>query len=71
MIFCSVLFKLVYLFDKIALPFFSLFHLKLTDLESALLKLTDPQMNSVQEVLDDYDKTVGDFSVLEMLARKN
>ncbi|KAL9967456.1 hypothetical protein ACROYT_G025678 [Oculina patagonica] len=30
---------------------------KLTDLESSLLKLTDPQLNSVQEVLDDYDKT--------------
>ena len=34
------------------------FYLQLTDLESALLNLPDPQMNTVQNVLDNYDEMV-------------
>jgi len=37
---------------------FSLFDLQLSDLESSLLNLSDPQLNDVQNVLDDYDKKV-------------
>lgn len=44
--------------------FFPLFHLQLSDLELSLLNLSDPQLNNVQQVLDDYDKKVlGDFLV--------
>ena len=34
---------------------------KLADLESSLLSLADPQLNSVQDVLNDYDKKVRNF----------
>lgn len=37
---------------------FSLFDLQLSDLKSSLLNLSDPQLNDVQNVLDDYDKKV-------------
>lgn len=44
------------------LVIFLLFDLQLSDLESSLLNLSDPQLNNVQQVLDDYDKKVlGDF----------
>ena len=35
--------------------------MKLTELESSLLSLADPQFNSIQEVLHDYDKRVRIF----------
>ena len=35
-----------------------IFPLQLSDLESSLLNLSDPQLNNVQQVLDDYDKKV-------------
>ena len=42
-----------------------IFSLQLPDLESSLLNLSDPQLNNIQQVLDDYDKKVlGDFFVI-------
>lgn len=36
---------------------------KLTELESSLLNLVDPHANSIQEVLNDYDKKVGILNI--------
>lgn len=43
---------------------------KLTDLESALLNLPDPQMNTVQNVLDNYDEMCSDEEQKEFVLEK-
>lgn len=43
---------------------------KLTDLESALLNLTDPKMNTVQNVLDSYDEMCSDEREKEFVLEK-
>lgn len=44
---------------------------KLTDLESALLNLPDPQMNTVQNVLDNYDEMCSDEEQKEFVLEKH
>lgn len=44
---------------------------KLTDLESALLNLPDPQMNTVQNVLDNYDEMCSDEELKEFVLEKH
>ena len=39
---------------------------KLTELESSLLNLVDPHANSIQEVLNDYDKKVGILNIFHL-----
>jgi len=50
-------FELVYLFVEDGF-IFSVIHLQLSDLESSLLNLSDPQLKNVQHMLDDFDKKV-------------
>lgn len=58
--FCALLLflKILFFLNRVCFIFFLLIDLQLSDLESSLLNLSDPQLNNVQLVLDDYDKKV-------------